>query len=136
MDGDLPSARTVIAPTALDCYRCVDARGQIEAVARDWPRAEHWFAEAVRQGPSLPFAYLHWGEMLLTKGDVAGAIAKFDLAHQKGPRFADPLKAWGDALARQGQWQAALTRYDEALTYAPAWRELRQARDAAAKRAG
>ncbi len=36
----------------------------------------------------------------------------------------------------QGQAKAALARYDEALRYAPLWKQLRQARDAAAKRAG
>ena len=39
-------------------------------------------------------------------------------------------------LARQGQWRAALAKYDAALKYAPAWTQLHQARDAAAKQAG
>jgi len=74
--------------------------------------------------------------MLLAEGDSAAAIAKFTIAHQKGPRFADPLEGWGDALARQGHWSEALAKYDDALKDAPAWTELRQARDAAARRAG
>ena len=56
-------------------------------------------------------------------------------ANQRGPHWADPLKAWGDVLAREGRWKEALGRYDQALKYAPAWAELRQARDAAARRA-
>jgi tetratricopeptide (TPR) repeat protein len=135
MTGDMAGAEALVGTTPLDCYVCVRMRGKIAAAGRDWPTAEHWFAEAVRQGPSIPMAYSDWGEMLLAKGDPAGAIAKFDLAHQKGPRFADPLKGWGDALARQGQWSDALAKYDEALKDAPAWQALHQARDAAARRA-
>ncbi len=56
------------------------------------------------------------------------------VAARKAPHYADPLKAWGDLLAREGQWKAALAKYDEALKYAPAWVELHQARDAAARR--
>ena len=49
--------------------------------------------------------------------------------------LADPLKAWGDVLMRQGHARAARAKYDEALKYAPSWKELHQARDAAAKQA-
>lgn len=55
---------------------------------------------------------------------------------RQGPHFADPLKAWGDLLAREGRWKNALAKYDEALKYAPAWAELRQARDTAAAHQG
>ena len=58
------------------------------------PAAGRWFAEAVRQAPSSPFAYTEWGQTLLGKGVVDGAIAKLTLAHAKGPRFADPLELW------------------------------------------
>jgi tetratricopeptide (TPR) repeat protein len=133
MTGDLAGARALVATTPLDCYDCVRMRGKIAAAGRDWPGAERWFAEAVRQGPSIPMAYSDWGEMLMAKGDLSGAIGRFDLAHQKGPHFADPLKGWGDALARQGRWSDALAKYDEALRYAPAWPELHQARNAAAR---
>jgi hypothetical protein len=50
--------------------------------------------------------------------------------------YAEPLKGWGDALARQDHWGDVLAKYDEVLKYAPAWKELHQARDAAARRAG
>ena len=134
--GDIAGAQTLIATTPLDCYLCVRVRGMIAAEAKDWPTAERWFAEAARQGPSLPFAYTEWGEMRLAKGDLPGAIAVFEIAHRDGPQFADPLKGWGDALARQGQWGEALGKYDLALAAAPAWQALRQARDEAARRAG
>jgi len=133
MNGDAASAAALIAASPLDCYLCVRVRGRIAAASGDAAGADRWFGEAVRQAPRLPMAYLEWGQALLARGDVAGAAARFALAHTWGPRFADPLKGWGDALGRQGQWRAALAKYDEALTDAPAWKELRQARDAAAR---
>ena len=42
-----------------------------------------------------------WGQALLARGDADGAIAKFTLANQKGPHFADPLEGWGEALMEQ-----------------------------------
>jgi tetratricopeptide (TPR) repeat protein len=72
--------------------------------------------------------------MLLARGDLAGAVGKFEFAHTKGPHFADPLKGWGDALVRQGKWIDALAKYDEALKYAPTWPELRLARELAERR--
>jgi hypothetical protein len=45
---------------------------------------------------------------------------------------ADPLKAWGDVLLKQGHPKAAVAKYDEALKYAPYWKQLKEARAAAA----
>jgi tetratricopeptide (TPR) repeat protein len=84
--------------------------------------------------PDLPAAYDAWGEALARHGDLAGAIGKFELAHARGPHWADPLKGWADVLAREGNWSAALAKYDAALKYAPEWADLRQARDRAAAR--
>jgi Flp pilus assembly protein TadD len=72
--------------------------------------------------------------MRLANGDIDGAVAKFEAAHQKTPHFADALKGWGDALARQGKTKAAKAKFDEALEYAPNWKELKAAREAVAKR--
>ena len=55
-----------------------------------------------RTFPSIPFAYADWGEMLLRKGAYDAAIAKFNQAKLKGPRFADPLELWGEALFYAG----------------------------------
>ncbi|MDB5483330.1 MAG: hypothetical protein JWO83_4383 [Caulobacteraceae bacterium] len=133
MAGDVAGGEALIATTPLDCYLCVRVRGQVAALARDWRAADRWFAEATRQAPSLPAAYAEWGEARLARGDLDGAIAKFALAHDRGPRFADPLKGWGDALARQGRWSEARQKYDEALALAPAWRDLIRARAAAGR---
>jgi predicted negative regulator of RcsB-dependent stress response len=43
------------------------------------------------------------------------------------------VKAWGDVLVKQGKSKDALAKYDEALKYAPNWKQLKEARDAAAK---
>jgi hypothetical protein len=53
--------------------------------------------------------------------------------NQRGPHWADPLKAWGDVLAKQGHAKEALAKYDAALKYAPNWKQLKEAREAAAK---
>ncbi len=136
MTGDPASATALIAQTPTDCYLCVRTRAKIAAVASDAVTADHWFAEAVRQAPDLPTAYYEWGEALLARGDLVGAVREFSRAHDKGPHFADPLKAWGDVLVREGHPEQALTEYDEALKYAPNWAALKQARDAAASRRG
>jgi tetratricopeptide (TPR) repeat protein len=141
MTGDTASATSLISQTAMDCYLCVRMRARIAAVAGDAAGTDRWFAEAVRQAPALPMAYSEWGQALLARGDLAGAAREFELAHEKGPHFADPLKGWGDVLAKQGHWKQghwkqALAKYDQALRYAPSWAALKQARDAAAKQSG
>jgi tetratricopeptide (TPR) repeat protein len=108
--GDVARAETLVSATPLDCYLCVRVRGRIAAIKQDWTAAERWFAEAARQAPSLPFAFSEWGEMCLAKGDIDGAIARFEAAHQRSPNFADALK------------------------YAPNWKELKEARTMAERR--
>ncbi len=132
MTGDTASATALISQTPTDCYLCVRTRAKIAAAAGDAATADHWFAEAVRQAPDLPMAYYEWGEALLARGDLAGALRELSLAHHKGPHFADALKAWGDVLVMQGHPEQALEKYDEALKYAPSWAALKQARDGAA----
>ena len=119
--GDIPGAQAVISATPMDCYLCLRIRGQIAAEARDWPAADRWFAEAVRQGPSLPFAYADWGQTLLARGDADAAISKLQLAHAKGPNFADPLELWGEALMQKGDFSGAAAEFAAAARAAPRW---------------
>jgi tetratricopeptide (TPR) repeat protein len=133
--GRLAEAEALIATTPTDCYPCVRIRAQIAEIKGDHAAADRWFAEALRQGPSLPFAESEWGDALAARGEFDLAASKYEAAHAKSPRFADALKGWGDVLARQGQWSAGLAKYDEALKLAPNWRELHQARDATGKHA-
>ena len=49
------------------------------------------------------------------------------------PHDGDAWKLWGDVLVKQGHAKEALAKYDEALKYAPNWKQLNEAREAAAK---
>ena len=122
--GDFPAARALLARMPEGCYECTWTRGYVAAVAGEHDASDGDFAEAVRQGPSLPTAHSHWGEAKLARGDTAGAIEQFRVAHRKGPAWADPLKAWGDALVRQGDVDGAIDRYAEAAERAPRWGAL------------
>jgi tetratricopeptide (TPR) repeat protein len=114
----------------VDCYRF---KGNVQELRGDWAGAQEWYAKAVKLAPSLPAGYYSWGVALAKHGDLAGAAEKLKLANNKGPHWADPLKAWGDVLMKQNNAQDALAKYDEALKYAPNWKQLREAREAAAK---
>ena len=122
--GDIAGAEALIARTGLDCDDCVEARGQIATVKRDWAAAERWFALVSRRTPSMPQADTAWGAMLLDKGDLGGAIAKFASAHLKGPHSADPLELWGEALIAKNRSDLAVTKFEEAARYAPNWGRL------------
>jgi len=122
--GDRAGAFALIGRTPRDCYACVDMRGNIDVAARNWDGATFWFADAVRQAPSVPLAYSDWGAMLLAKRDLEGAIAKFQIAKEKGPHFADPLEMWGEALIAKNRSDLALAKFEEADKYAPNWGRL------------
>jgi tetratricopeptide (TPR) repeat protein len=122
--GRADEAVRLAAETPLDCYRCLWTRGAAAGAAEDPVQADRWFAEAVRRGPSLPFAHLEWGRARLARGDVDGAVRLFREAQKRGPRWADPLKFEGDALAGQGDHQAAVRRYAQAAERAPRWGAL------------
>ena len=122
--GDNAGAQAVIVTTPGDCYDCVRLRGVIASQARAWGRADWWFARAVQQGPSLPFAETDWGQSLLMRGQPDAAIDKFKLANQKSPHFADPLEGWGEALMAKNQSHLALAKFAEAEKYAPNWGRL------------
>ncbi len=124
--GDAAAARNVADATPTDCYPCQIARGAAAATGKDWARADFWFAHATALAPSIPYAYTEWGRMLRAKGDIDGAIAKFEAAHRKGPHFADPLEMWGEALIAQNRSDLALAKFEEAAKYAPNWKRLHQ----------
>lgn len=114
-------AEGLLKGTPLDCYHCVQARGVVAALRGDRAMADRWFARAVRLGPSLPFAYAAWGGALKDRGDYAGAIAKLAVAHEKAPRWADPLEMSGEALMAQGDLKGAIAKFKAADARAPKW---------------
>ncbi len=122
--GQFAQAHATIDRTPRDCVPCQTARGDIDALEKNWHGAEFWFARAIHDAPSLPFADTDWGEMLLRKGDFDGAIARFDSAHKKGPRFADPLEMWGEALIARNRSDLAAAKFAEAAKSAPNWGRL------------
>ncbi len=122
--GHLDAARREIERTPLDCYLCLRVRGQMDGLEKNWNGGAYWFARAAAAAPSIPFAYADWGAMLLAKHDLDGAIAKFEIAHQKGPHFADPLEMWGEALIAKSRSDLAVAKFEEAAKYAPNWGRL------------
>ncbi len=122
--GDLRDARGTIVGTPADCYDCERVRGEIDALDHNSRHAIFWFARAVHDAPSIPFAYTDWGAMLLRAGQYDAAIAKFTIANQKGPHFADPLEMWGEALMQENRSDLALAKFEEADKYAPKWGRL------------
>ena len=122
--GDMKGALALIAKTPLDCDLCVRMRGNIAALNHDWNGAEHWFAMVSSRTPSIPFADSDWGAMLMARGDLDGAIAKFKSANGKGPHFADPLEMWGEAFIAKNRSDLALAKFEEADKYAPNWGRL------------
>ena len=122
--GNLPGAKALISAAPNDCYQCMRVRGTIASLAGEGERADYWFARAVHDAPSIPFAYTDWGLALLARGKADAAIVQFTLANQKGPHFADPLEGWGEALMAKNQSHLALARFAEAEKYAPNWGRL------------
>ena len=117
-------AEKLIADFPGDCAPCHIARAQIAALQRQDGRADYWFAMAVKAAPSIPRGYFEWGKALKERGDLTGAIAKFKLANQKGPHFADPLEMWGEVLIAQNRSDLAIAKFTEAEKYAPNWGRL------------
>jgi tetratricopeptide (TPR) repeat protein len=131
--GDLAGAQTLIAETPTDCRMCVDLRGRIAALESDSAAAEKWFAQAIHMAPQLPQVYIDRGQARLDRGEAVGALADASRAAALSPHDSDAWKLWGDALAKQGNTKEALAKYNEALRYAPNWKQLREAREAAAR---
>jgi tetratricopeptide (TPR) repeat protein len=124
MSGDFASAEKILNALPEDCDLCLRMRGRMEAARKNWPAAARWFAMVSARSPDVPFADTDWGAMLLAKGDLDGAIAKFASANKKGPHFADPLEMWGEALIAKNRSDLAVAKFADAAKYAPNWGRL------------
>ena len=122
--GDFAGADSLISKTPLDCDLCVRARGQIAALEHNWRAVDDWFGVVAARSPSIPFADTDWGAALRRKGNLDGAIAKFQQANKIGPHFADPLEMWGEALMLKNRSDLALAKFREADKYTPNWGRL------------
>ena len=122
--GDLAGAGRLIARTPLDCDVCVRTRGHIAALNRDWHAVDYWYGLVAARSPSIPFADTDWGAALRLKGDLDGAIAKFQQANAINAQFADPLEMWGEALMLKNRSDVALAKFEGANKYAPNWGRL------------
>ena len=122
--GQAAAAQALIGKAPLDCYLCVRTRALVAEAAGDRAGADRWFAEAVRQGPSLPYAHLEWGEAKLARGDTAGALSEFARAHALGPNFPDVSEAWGEALLAARDPAGAVAKFHDAAQHAPNWGRL------------
>jgi tetratricopeptide (TPR) repeat protein len=99
----------------------VGERGRVAAALGDTAGADRWFAEAARQAPSLPFAYRDWAEALLARGQADAALAKFQIARAKGPRFADVAELEGEARLAKKDYAGAAAAFARADKLAPNW---------------
>ncbi len=124
MLGEFDQAEAIFKTLPQDCDICMRYRAEAEAARYNWSAADHDFAVVSARSPDIPFADSEWGEMLLRKGDLDSAIAKFESAHKKGPHFADPLEMWGEALILKNRSDLALAIFEEANKYAPNWGRL------------
>jgi hypothetical protein len=119
--GRLSDAQAMLGKTALDCEPCLEARAWVAELAGDHATADRWFAELERAEPQTPIPDADWGAAMLARGDVDGAIAKLELAHRKGPHFAEPMATWGEALMSRRDYAGAAAKFAEADKDAPRW---------------
>ena len=124
MAGAFDKADAILKTLPDDCDICARMHGRVAAARRNWGAAAHWFALVSARSPSVPFADTDWGQMLMAKGDLDGAIAKFEAANRKGPQFADALELWGEALMLGNRSDLALAKFEEAGKDAPNWGRL------------
>ena len=117
--GRTADAAKAIAPTRLDCYPCLVARGEVAAAQRDLPAATRWFAEAARQGPSLPQADYQWGRMLAVNDNRPAALAHFAVATKRAPGWYEPPNAAGRLLIAAHRFGEARAQLEKAHAAAP-----------------
>ena len=117
--GRTEDAVKMLAPTRGDCYPCLVARGEVAAAQRDFAGATRWFAEAARQGPSLPQADYQWGRMLAANDNRPAALAHFAVAAKRAPGWYEPPYAAGRLLIAGHRFGEARAQLEKAHTAAP-----------------
>jgi tetratricopeptide (TPR) repeat protein len=119
--GDAAGAGALLRHLPQDCYACARGRAGVAEINGNRAAADRWFAQAVRLGPRLPFAWQEWGAVALARGDAEGALGRFDQALKHGPQFPLALKGRADALAALQRYRDASNQYSAAARRAPRW---------------
>lgn len=119
--GNAAAAAALVDKTPVDCYLCLRVRGAVAAQQQDWVAADHWFAAAASQAPSLPLAYTEWARTRLDRKNADGAIALVKIAEAKNARDADVSEIWGEALLLKGDQKGAASKFKDAKELAPNW---------------
>jgi Flp pilus assembly protein TadD len=122
--GRLDEAEALLATTPLDCSYCIMVRALAAEGRGDRRTADHWFAEAARMTPSLPFVANEWGRAMLARGEPGQALAKFEAGRALSPRYPDAIEGRGEALLAAGDAAGAATAFAQAATLAPKWGRL------------
>ncbi len=89
---------------------------------RDWRGNPELFAAAARSSPNSALAQSHLGNILLQRGDLAGARQALERSLQIYPEFSDGHNSLGAVLERQGEIDAALLAYQTAIDLSPDYR--------------
>ena len=80
--------------------------------------AEPLLQEVLTREPNNAAALVLYGDLLLSQGDTAGAIARYDLAYRRG-LSADALLKLAGAYLAAGQVSEARRRYEDAIRVFP-----------------
>ena len=80
---------------------------------------EFHYEKAIELNPHHVEAYTGWGNLLLRRGDVSGAVEKFRQGTRARPDKPAPYYGLGVALAAAGDVQAAIDAHERALAIDP-----------------
>lgn len=123
--GQPDAAAEILRATPNDCYFCERLRGRVDAARGDVRNADIRFANAIRQAPSLPFAYTDWAAAKLARRDATNALKLISAALTRSPNYPEANMLKGDVEMALGDKPAAIVAYRHALQLAPAWKMVR-----------
>ena len=100
----------------------IDAGNAFEAENRI-EEAKWNYLDAIRLVPNLARAHLNYGNILLLKGDLQGALDAFRTAIKHKPDYAGAYYNMGNAMLGNGQYDEAVSSYRRALEIKPDYAE-------------
>jgi tetratricopeptide (TPR) repeat protein len=121
--GRSADALRVLA-TEPESSRCRAFRGDVLALAGNWPAAADAYRSAIRSSPSLPVPYERAGAAMLARDDPQRAARFFRRSIQRAPHWADPRFGLAGALMQLGRVDEAEREFREAARFAPRWGAL------------